>query len=283
MGDSDARVKRVAWPRRVTSEVAGAAFGTTRQFLFGVWVVFRGCGMLFRRPQWWPYAVLPVVTTVLVFGLGTWWLIGWGAESFSAWIEGMSAGWVAEVSYWSSTMVMVSLSLIALYLFYLPLVRALAAPFLALFSERVFSSLSGIDAPVPPGRRVVRWVIRPIYEALILLVIRLIVSLVFLPLNCIPVVGTVLFFLVLAWLEGMDLLDIGMSARGLVLRERLPFVKRHKWAAMGLGVGAAAILWIPVVNLLFLPGLVVAAVLLDQRLSADFPMSPTAALPEGSS
>lgn len=280
-------MKRVAWPRRVTGEVAGAAFGTTRQFLFGVWVVFRGCAMLFRRPQWWPFALLPMLATVIVFGIGTWWIVDWGAESFSQWLSGETSswapGWLTSLWYGSATMVGIALSLLALYLFYLPLVRALAAPFLALFSERVFASLSGIEAPVPPGRRVVRWVIRPIYEALILLVIRLIVSVVFLPLNCIPAVGTVLFFLVLAWLEGMDLLDIGMSARGLVLRERLPFVKRHKFAAMGLGVGASAILWVPIVNLFFLPGLIVAAVLLDQRLSEDFPMSPKAGLPEASS
>lgn len=267
----------MAWPRRVTTGAARAAFGSTRQFLFGAWAVFRGCGMLFKRPGWWPYALAPVIVTVLVYGLGTWWLVDTGADWFSSNVEHWTGlGWLAEMGWWSSAVVVVSLSLIGWYLFYLPLVRALAAPFLALFSERVFATLSGVDVPVPPGRRLVRWVLRPIREALVLLGIRLVVSVAFSPLLCLPFVGPVLFFLVLAWLEGMDLLDIGMSARGLVLRERFPFVKRHKWAAMGLGVGAAAILWVPVVNLLFLPGLIVAAVLLDQRLSEDFPMAPEA-------
>jgi uncharacterized protein involved in cysteine biosynthesis len=110
------------------------------------------------------------------------------------------------------------------------------------------------------------------------LLVRIVVIVLALPFLLIPIVGQILFAVALFPLEAMDLLDWAQSARGVPLSRRLPFLRQKLTACTGLGAGAALFLFVPLVNVLVLPALLVGAVLLDQRLSPDF---PTAETPDG--
>ncbi len=268
--------------RRATGTAVGVAGGAvrstvsgTKAFWCGTRCVVKGAGRLVASPHLWPYGIAPVVIGIFVFVGTTFWLFDWLVTIARAWSEsvlGEAGGVVAVILTFT---VVVGAALVAMYVAFPAIVRVIAAPFLALLSDRVYQDVTGMAAPTPPGSRFVRWVLRPIGEALVLLVIRMFVTVVALPLICIPVVGAPLFFCVLLPLEGMDLLDLAQSARALPLGQRLRFVRKQVAASAGLGLGAAGVLFVPILNVFFLPALVIGAVLLDREISADFPTAPS--------
>jgi len=267
---------------RAVGAAVGAAGGAvrttlsgTKAFWCGARCIFAGTGRLVRSPHIWPYGVAPVVIALFVFVATTYWLVDWlvpAARAVAQEYLGAAGGIVAVLL---TAAAVLAAAVFALYVAFPAIVRVVAAPFLALLSDRVFADVTGMEAPIPPGNRVVRWVLRPIGEALVFLAIRLVVTVVALPLICIPVVGAPLFFCVLLPLEGMDLLDLAQSARAVPLKRRLRFVRSNIAASAGLGLGAAGVLFVPIVNVFCLPALVIGAVLLDREIAADFPAAPT--------
>jgi len=265
----------------VLHRVAGAAGGAaqktlsgTKAFWCGSRCLLKGVLHLISSPHIWPYGIAPVTIAILVFVGTTYWLVNWLVPMARSIAEDYlgAVGGVAAVILTAAALI--AAALVAVYVAFPAIVRVVAAPFLALLSDRVFQDVTGMPAPTPPGSRVVRWVLRPIGEALVFLAIRIVVTVVALPLICIPFVGAPLFFCVLLPLEGMDLLDLAQSARAVPLRERLRFVLTHVPASAGLGLGAAGVLFVPLLNVFFLPALVIGAVLLDREVSPDFPVMP---------
>lgn len=257
----------------VARAAGGAVKGTVRGTIgvgAGARCVVSGVLRLIRTPWLWPYGIAPVAIAIVVFVGVTYGMVDWLVPSARALAAEYTGEWGGVAATILSFAVLVAAALLTFYVAFPSIVRVFAAPFMALLVDRVYAEVAGHETPPLPGGRVVRWVLRPIYEALALLVVRLVVTVIALPLICVPVVGAALFFAVLLPIEGMDLLDLAQSARGVPLRERLRFVRRHLAASSGLGLGAAGLLLVPVLNVFFLPALVVGAVLLDQRISPDF-------------
>ncbi|MCE9637479.1 MAG: EI24 domain-containing protein [Planctomycetes bacterium] len=255
---------QVAPPRRDIGFAAEVALG----FTCGM----RGVALLARRPRWWLLASAPAIVggvlTVALFYGGFAGLRGWTAGLLSLPDAG---GWKT-----ASDVVQFLLAAVAGLLFLLfafaPLVRAIASPFLALLAERVVADVSGAPAPVGTGSRFDRLVVRPIVESVLLLLVRIVWSAVALPLLCVPVAGAFLFAMVLMPLEGFDLVDLALGARGTDLSQRVSFAKRHPGATIGLGMAKTLLLFVPCLNLAFLPGALVGCVLLDQQLGDGFPV-----------
>jgi len=243
-------------------------------FATGLACALRGSVHLAVTPALWGWALAPVaVASAVLVGAG---VLGHGA--LYEWVRRLSeehlggsavTGIAFHVLFW------VAFATATFFIFSF-VVRLIAAPFLALLAERAVPTVAGAPAPASPGPPFVRWVVRPIAEALVLLALRLAVTLLALPLLLVPVAGAVLFAIVSMALLGLDLVDIAQSSRGIVLGPRLRFAGRNAWACLGLGVGAGLLMLIPCVNVLFLPAAVVAAVLLDSRLAPDFPRAAAA-------
>jgi len=271
---------------RAVGAVAGVAKGAARvtvssgvSFTTGTFCVLRGLKRMVHTPWLWPYAAAPVVVALLSFVGVIYWLVNWLAPAMQEVVASRLPDWLASAAWFFTAAGLIGAGLIAMYFAFPAIVRVFAAPFLALLADKTYESVSGHPAPAPPGSKFVRWVVRPIYEAVVLLGIRIVVTVVALPLLCVPVVGTIAFFMIMLPLEGMDLLDLAQSARALPFGERLRFVRRNWIATSGLGLGAAGVLLIPFVNVFLLPSLVVGAVLLDQRMSPDFAGPPEAPEP----
>lgn len=214
------------------------------------------------------------------------WLSNWLLPEVRDAIELTLGDFAASAAWLLSAIAIAVAGIFAFYVAFPAIVRVVAAPFLALLADRVFADVSGHEAPTPPGSRFMRWGVRPIVDALTLLAVRIVVTVIALPLLCVPVVGAGLFFAAMLPLEGLDLMDLAQGARAVPLRERLRFVRKHLPASTGLGLGAAGVLLIPVVNVFCLPALVVGAVLLDSEVSPDFPWndgSPDGGSPNGGS
>lgn len=243
-------------------------------FVTGLACALRGIAHLAATPSLWGWALAPIAAaSVTLTAAG---VLGHGAlyhavrEWSDAHLGGSAVTGIAfHVLFWAAFGV-------ATYFVFAFVVRVIAAPFLALLAERTVPTVAGAPAPASPGGPFVRWVARPIGEAIVLLAIRLAVTLLTLPLLLVPVVGALLFAVVSMALLGLDLVDIAQSARGIVLGPRLRFARKNAWACLGLGVGAGLLMLLPCVNVLLLPATVVAAVLLDSRLAPDFPRARTA-------
>jgi len=285
-GVSDDRPQPVGAVRRVGGGVVraagGAVKGTVRGTVgvtTGARCILTGVGRIVRTPWLWPYGLAPAAIGLVVYGAAFWWMLDLvsAARGLAAEYTGAVGGVIATVL---TAAVVVAAVLVAFYVAFPSVVRVIAAPFLALLADRVYADVAGGDPPRVPGSRLVRWVLRPIWESLVLLAIRVVVTALALPLVCVPVVGAGLFFAALLPVEGMDLLDWAQGARAVPLKERLRFVRRHLAASAGLGLGSAGLLLVPILNVLFLPALVVGAVLLDQRVSPDFAAHLPAREPE---
>lgn len=244
------------------------------EFATGLVCALRGIVHLAAAPPLWGWALAPVVAAAAVLGGAA--VLGHGALSdlVHRWSEehlgGSGVTGIAfHVLFWVAFAA-------AMFFAFSFVVRLIAAPFLALLAERTVPTVAGAPAPASPGPPLVRWVMRPIGEAIIVLAIRLAVTIVALPLLLVPVVGALLFTVISMALLGLDLVDIAQSARGVVLGPRLRFARAHAWACLGLGVGAGLLMLVPCVNVLLLPAAVVAAVLLDERLAPDFPRATPA-------
>lgn len=238
-------------------------------FLAGLVCTVRGTAQLAVTPSLWTYAWAPVLVAAAI-GVGAVEFVRWlASEQIAAWAEAAVGGrgwtdWIVGALVWAA-------SILVAFAIFAPLVRVVAAPFLSLLADRTVASLIGRPSPSGPGGRAMRWVLRPVLDALALFAIRLGITIVALPLFFVPVAGPFLFGGVSMLLLGVDLIDIAQSARGVLLGARLSFVSRHMGACLGLGVGAGLLLLVPCVNVLLLPAAVVGAVLLDRRLSPDFP------------
>lgn len=243
-----------------------------RNYLLGIRCGLRGLAACVTTPRLWPWAIVPTIVGIVVF-FGPMYAAGGGlAET----IQELAAEWgfgEAATAWTTGSVVFLftAVCLIAAYFVLGPVVRIVAAPFLALLSDRWVREVAGRDVPVPPGGAFVRFVIVPVRDAFVFLAIRIVLTVCLAVLLCVPVVGGFLFAAALAPVEGMDRMDVALSARAVPLGERLRFAGRNLGACAGLGTVVTLLLAVPFVNLMLLPGLAVGAVLLDRELSPDFP------------
>jgi CysZ protein len=243
-------------------------------FFSGFVSAFRGVGTLVASPRLWPWAIAPAAAAVVLLSAALILIERWAFEPLRAWAtqslgDTEWAGWTLYAFGWI-------VGFVALTFVYCTFARLIAAPFLALLADSAVSQLSGRPAPAAPGGPLMRWVARPLAEALWLLAIKLAVTIVALPLLLVPVAGPVLFWIVASALLGLDFLDVALSARGILMVERLRFARSHAGACLGMGVAGSLFLMVPCLNLILLPGCVVGAVNFDQRVSPSFPRPVTA-------
>jgi CysZ protein len=239
------------------------------EFVTGLACAFRGLGRLVVTPSLWAFAIAPVVVSAAVLGVTGWLVYEALADQLRSWAQEHLGGALATsvafgIVFWAGFAV-------AVFFVFEGVVRVVAAPFLVYLADRTVAEISGAPAPAGPGGPFVRWVVRPVVEALVALGIRIATLHLALPLLFVPVAGGYIFTVFMMGLLGLDLLDIAQSARGVRLADRLRFGTRHVGACLGLGIGAGLLLLVPCVNVLLLPAVVVAGVLLDERIAPDFP------------
>jgi uncharacterized protein involved in cysteine biosynthesis len=243
-------------------------------FVAGITSVFLGLGRLVVTPALWGWSLLPVLLTfALLVGIAC---FGHGVliDEVRAWVGDGTGG--SAVALTAASLAFWIVYLFVSYFAFAFFVRLVAAPLLALLADRTVAGLIGRPSPAGPGGPLSRWVVRPLFEALVVFLLRCVVTIAALPLLLVPVAGAVLFSVAMMTTLGLDLLDIAQSARGVLLGARLSFIGRNLGACAGLGVGAGVLLLVPCAGALFLPALVVAAVLLDSRIAPDFPRAAVA-------
>jgi len=152
-----------------------------------------------------------------------------------------------------------------------------AAPFNDALSEAVERILTGESAPPFSLRRMVADIGRTLrLELLKVLVYLAVVGPMFLASFIIPGVGQVLSlvgFVLTAVYLGIDYVDWPAARRNWSVSDRVAFTRRQLPAVAGFGTGVWLLLFVPLVNLLFMPAAVAGGTMLFVALHDD-PIRP---------
>jgi len=228
-----------------------------------------------RHPGLARYWVFPILITglalVAVFygagnfyddlGSAVWSLFPESWNEATGWVGGLLSAlhWVIEL------IAGILISLLGLVLV-LVTSSVVAAPFNDALSEAVEQIVTGESAPPFSVRRMVADVARTIrLELLKVLVYLTIVGPMFLASFFIPGLGQVISlaaFALTAIYLGIDYIDWPAARRNWSVRDRVAFARRQLPAVAGFGMGIWVLLFIPLVNLFFMPAAVAGGTML---------------------
>ncbi|MDH5674640.1 MAG: EI24 domain-containing protein [Myxococcales bacterium] len=241
---------------------------------------FRGARFVYREhPGLARYWLPPLLLTTAALVAVTWaalhyradlmqaiWPAEPGGEGLWAWLVGALHGllqWLLALGLIVAGFVVVALS-----------TSLLAAPFNDALSEAVERIATGRSAPPASLRRFVGDLGRTLRIELVKLAVFLALMLPLLLVSLLvpgvgPLVYTVVGSLLTAYFFAFDYVDWPASRRGLGTRARLRVATRHPMTMLGLGLGVWAFLYVPLLNLLFMPGAVAGGTLLFLELWPD--------------
>ncbi len=229
-------------------------------FRAGMGALFDGYRYLFRTPDVWPLALVPVVIAGIL------------ASIFG--IIGVKGALLLVTKYltrddpnmlWTITLVIfrivaVLLGLIVALFLAFALGKPLSGPILERIVRRVSTDLGAPEWPTPT-------LVQDVYRSLQSSVLALVFTLPLLvPLMAIgilvppaAVITTPLQFIVTAMGAAWDFCDYPLSIRGTGVAERIEFVRRNKRAVVGFGLGLGLLLLLPCSLIIVLPAGVIGA------------------------
>jgi uncharacterized protein involved in cysteine biosynthesis len=235
-----------------------AALRPLQRFGWGLRYAWWGMRLVVTRTALWPYVAGPVLISVLLFaGAGTIAWFGIGLAMDQLWVPGpetrlwVAAGWFAlEMVLRASALVAVG---VALYL----VAGLLATPFVDKLSEHVETMVLGpYDEPFSVRVLLGDLGLSLAHTALSMVLWATLMGIAF-ALNVVPAAGQVLSFLAgvlfSAFLVSRESMDGALSRRRMAYGHKLRVLLRHPLLALGFGLGASALLWVPFVNFLVLP------------------------------
>lgn len=246
-------------------------------FWSGLRYPWRGARFVYvEHPELARFWIPPIIVTLALLVAAGWIAIDWHADVADwLWSAPTGSGWLAAVERFAHRLLG---WLVALVMFVLAVVlvalgsSVIAAPFNDALSEAVESTyLARQPQPFSVGR-LVRDVVRTVGLELLKLCLY---AAIMLPLFAVglaaPVVGPVLQatvgFAVTALFFAVDYVDWPASRRELSAAQRIRWAFFHLRAMLGLGTGVWLLLFVPLVNLLFMPAAVAGGTLLFLDLS----------------
>lgn len=241
-------------------------------FWRGLTYPFKGAKLVYlKHPELVRFWAPPIFITMLVLAFIAWG--GWAAhEPLVNWIwsDPTDPGFWGDVARFFHSVVEI-LVLIVMWLagaaLVVGLTNVLAAPFNDLLSEEVEHLVTGAKGPEFSLKVILRDTVRSVRLELTKLIIYLLVmGPTFLLSLLLPAIGQVIYsifgFLFTAMYFAMDFIDWPASRRNQGVRFRFGLMGKHFLPMLGFGTGVWLLLFIPLVNLLFMPAAVAGGTLL---------------------
>jgi CysZ protein len=246
-------------------------FGTQNRgtdFFIGLGLPFRAFKLIFSTPKVFGLAILSaLVTSAALLGAAVF-LWPWSLSAVSSMVGDDSGVW--RFARAAGRMV---LFLITYLLAALTVPNILLAPLLDPISEAVEVRCGNFTAPPLTVERLIKGVWESLRHTLIRLVLMTLGSVMLFPLNFLPAVGSVVWFVASTlwasfWLS-VEHLSNPMARHLRPLREVLSVLRQRYFLALGFGLALWVMLWIPVVNFFLMPVAVVMGTLLFRGLRAS--------------
>ena len=245
------------------------ATSTSADFTLGFFAPLRGLIIVTKNPRLLRHCIVPFLIAFVAVAL---WMIACVllAKAGITWLGGgVDNNVLRWVVYILGALIGVALVIVLALLFFFIFVQIIAAPFNAMLAQATESILN-CKVPVLESD-LWRETMGAIRISLLMLIRSIAVTIGLLPVNLIPVVGTIAYVALTMFFNsqalGLEFLDYSLERRYLSFKERLAWVKARRTPVLGLGAGVSLILFLPLINLLFLPFCVVGATELFVRLS----------------
>lgn len=211
------------------------------------WNLLRARGKLTRRLIMPPAVALFSYFLILLVGLK---LLGGIAEQLSA-VSWGYFDWARPAAGAGMGAAFTFAMCVFAYLTFAPATMAIAGPFLDPVVKDVDRHVLG-QAP-ELSRGIVRDFWLSLSSALGMLAISLGLTILALPLNLVPILGSLLYLAVVASLTGLQCLDVPLGRRQLRFRDRLALARANMGATLGLGIACYLLFLVPIVGWLVGP------------------------------
>ena len=219
----------------------------------GVYDGVRGAAYLVSHPRLWGWVLAPAVVIALVFAAvigAIHGMLGAPIATISAFVPGH---WLDNVLEIAATIIL----LIASYSLFISASAVIAGPFNEMLSESIEERETGEPAPrFSLLRFLLDAAVGAIHAIRRVIVYLVVIGLLLVVGIAVPVVGTivatVLGGIATARFASYDAYDAVWARRRLRYRQKMAYLKEHRWRTLGLGAVMAVILIVPGLNLVAL-------------------------------
>lgn len=237
--------------------------GMVSEFFKGMGYFLTGLQFLLKHRSLWVMAIIPSIINIFVLGLTFWGAI----ESAGYFTEGASENiqeW-KDGGFWDQTLYYTCAGLLwmvdALWYILIPLIVAyifslvgkfIFMPFMEVLSEKTEKIYLGhvVEKKFSIGR-FLRELSVSVFNGLLVLICQVATSILLLPLHMVPVVGSVLWFLIPGcFFASMDYTDMNFIRRHYDISGRLQVWLDRKWRFLGFGFAFFFFLGTPILNIL---------------------------------
>ena len=219
-------------------------------------------GLFMRFPKLILFATLSMFFTLLILILGVVLTFKF-TDDLASWMcqEVGSETWGAVVEFLVYGTVSIGVAFF-IYFFFVAIASIVSIPFMDLLSAEIELNVASSSeaAPFWIGLR------RGILSTSIMMIRMLLIMFISLPLLFVPLVGSVLYFLINAWYMAYGYLDYPMGRKGWHFSDKKRFMKHHKKEQLFLGCFIYAMSLVPLLNLFIIPWATAASTLLFIRI-----------------
>lgn len=247
-------------------------------FIRGLSYPLRGFAILRRHPGLMRLWLAPIVITWLALGLSVWLAFAYSDDLLAlVWApppKGGALEILLSALWWALRAVAFVIGLSLMVVTCIVASTLVAAPFNDALSEAIELREAGIAGPPFSLARLVRDVLRSVrVELTKLLVFACVMGPLFVVSLLAPGVGQLLYVLVgtlfTALYFAFDYIDWPASRRGFDLRARLALLRARPLLTLGFGFGVWACLFVPLLNLAFMPLAVAGGTMLFLELERE--------------
>jgi CysZ protein len=257
----------------------------------GLTYPFRGFHFVFiKHPSLVRFWIFPIVITICLLIAST--IFSWSISDDALnwlWSEPTDEGFwgtVARVTHWIVEKLIFVIVWAVLLVAVVFLTNVIAAPFNDLLSEEVEHLITGVKGPDFTLGILLRDAVRTIGLEIVKLLIYCVIMLpLFVLAQLLPAVGQIAYsifaFLFTALYFAVDYVDWPASRRNRSITYRFGMLQDHFLPMFGFGTGVWAFLFVPIVNLWFMPAAVAGGTMLFLELEGEKKPAPAPALEPG--
>jgi uncharacterized protein involved in cysteine biosynthesis len=241
--------------------------GRVRRLLTGMSYPLLGVRLVLTHAATWPYLVAPVLINAAVFLTAA--FVAWHGIALAmglVWAPGAESGWFVHVAWYATAFLLRALAFLVIGVALYFTAGLVAIPFNDRLSEHVETLCLGPYEESFDWRVLLVDVLQSVAHSALSLVLWLGVMAPLFLLQLVPVAGSVLHFvlgtLVTSLFLAREMMDGCLSRRRMGYGHKLRVIRANGWVALGFGLVAAGMLWVPLLNFALLPMVVAGGALL---------------------
>lgn len=236
----------------------------------GFMIHFRTVSMYRKHKFLWKYSFLPLLINVVLMVALFITVIYFGLPAIQNWVSGHGEHWVWNILSGLAGFFAFIVFLILTFLLFLLAANIISAPFNDMLSEKLERSVWPEASRTWPTLSISKILWISIAEEAKKMLFLFGTWIMLLPLNLIPIIGSLLYFAVNMYFTfltlSLEYTGYCLDRRGYTFREKRAFTRRYKHSMLGFGAGVACILAVPLVNFFLIPAAVVGGSLLSIEL-----------------